>query len=389
MRIQKSEKKSCDILVIARLSPRRSSRTRRLIRALSPNFKVQAVSERPDGASEKDSDLDGVRLDEIALPFPGFHLWYFTGGLRVFYFNILTFLIAINSNASAVVCSDSLYCLPGIMFKIFLHRKFVYNSHEIMWALGTPPLLSHFMGWLEKLAIQFCDFWMVPSEERAAIILNKHGLDKPYLVYENFPIVNNRAMNRTPALNKISSGRKPQDKPIVMFQGFVTQGRGVEELIRSAQSGKFLLIIQGTGELLHEICKTENENVIFLDACSNTDTIRWLKMADLSFVYYENKSLNYAYACSNKFYASVFAGIPIICNRLPAFQTFAEKYGGVVFFETLAPRAIEASIAKALNPSHYKELKREIQLAQSRLTSIPLELKINQAFSELLGGGRW
>src|SRR5271157_1652749 len=113
MTSQNLDKKSCDIFVIARLSPRRGSRTRRLIRALTHNFKVRVVSEKLDGSSEEVKDLDGARLDEIALPFPNLHLWYFTGGLRVLYFNILTSFIALNSNALVVVCSDSLYCLPG------------------------------------------------------------------------------------------------------------------------------------------------------------------------------------------------------------------------------------------------------------------------------------
>ncbi len=42
-----------------------------------------------------------------------------------------------------------------------------------------------------------------------------------------------------------------------------------------------------------------------LDACPNHETMQWLSGADASFVYYENDCLNSAYACSNKFYASI------------------------------------------------------------------------------------
>src|SRR5574341_2205182 len=156
----------CDILVIARMSPRREARTRRLIQALTRDFTVHVVSEREDEFIRKAKYLDGARLDEITLPFPNLHLWYFTGWLRVVYFNIYTTMVALYSGASTVVCSDALYCLAGIIYKLFLRRKFVYNSHEIMWGLGNLPLLSHFIGCLEKIAIQLCDFWLVQSEER-------------------------------------------------------------------------------------------------------------------------------------------------------------------------------------------------------------------------------
>ena len=199
--------------MIARMSPRRNARTRRLIRALARNYKVRIISERPDDSPYEEKYLDGARLDEIELPFPKFRLWFFTGGLRVVYFNIYSFFIALDSNVMAVVCSDLLYCLPGIIFKVFLRRKYVYNSHEIMWALGNPPFLSNLLGWLEKISIRFCDFWLVPSEERAKLILKKHGLVKPYLMYENLPIVESHPSGQ-PALSRPFSIEESWKRPI-------------------------------------------------------------------------------------------------------------------------------------------------------------------------------
>ncbi len=375
----------CDILVIARMSPRRETRTRRLVRALAQDFRVHVVSESEGGLPRRIS-VDGARVDEIPLPLPRFHLWYFTGGLRVVYFNLYTTLVALRSGASAVVCSDALYCLAGIIHKLFFQRKFVYNSHEILWGLGNPPWLSRFLEWLEKSAIRLCDFWLVPSEERARLILEKHRLSKAYVVYENFPIMDARPSRGISRLKK--SANIPRNKPVVMFQGSVARGRGIEALVQSARSGKFHLIIQGTGRYLDEIKKLQNRNVTFLDACPNDSTVAWLKVADLSFVYYEDTCINSAYACSTKFYTSAFAGVPILCNRLPAFQIFAKQYGGVVFFDALEAKTLEACIAQALDPSYYPRLKKEIRNARKQLLSTSLESKINQAFHRLLDQDR-
>ena len=78
------------------------SETCRLIRALARNFSVRVISECPNNSPCQAEYLDGARLDEIELPFPKFHLWYFTGGLRVIYLNVISLLIALNSNATAI-----------------------------------------------------------------------------------------------------------------------------------------------------------------------------------------------------------------------------------------------------------------------------------------------
>lgn len=381
------DSRKIDILVIARMSPRRESRTRRLVRALTPRFRVRVISEAPAGSPVKSRWVDGAQLDEIALPFPGVRLGYLTGWLRVAFFNLYATLVALHTGPETVVCSDSLYCLAGIVSKHFLRRRFIYNSHEIMWALGNAIWLSQFMGWLEMVAIRSCDFWLVPSEERAGLILGRHRLKRPYVVYENFPILEARPVHPGPRGVKPALASISRDRSTVMFQGSIVPGRGLEQLIQAAQSGGFHLVIQGAGRLLDQIGRLENRNITFLDACPNADTVEWLRQADLSFVYYENNGLNAAYACSSKFYTSVFAGVPIICNRLPAFQSFGREYGGVAFFDSLDPQAIAACIRNALEPERHTRLKREIRNARRQFMKIRLEQRIARAFSGAFEAG--
>lgn len=376
-------RKPCDILVVARMSPRRESRTRRLLRALSPNFSVLVVAESPGEEARRAASVDGAELREVALPYPRFGAWHLGGLLRVLYLNLHGVAIALREHPRAVVCSDALYCLPGIFAKLILHRRFVYNSHEIMWGLGNPRLLNALLGMLEKIAIQLCDFWLVPSEERAMIILRKHRLERRYVVYENFPLIDAQESTRAAPDKTVEAIRQAHTRPIVMFQGSLDPERGLDELIQSAQSGTFHLIIQGAGSLAEEIRRRTGSNVSLQEACPNNATVRWLGLADLSFVYYKNNCLNSAYACSNKFYASVFAGVPVICNRLPALEAFAGRYGGVEFFDALEPRAIEDCIARALAPERYSRLKREILRARQALESTSLEGRISSAFGQL------
>jgi hypothetical protein len=131
------------------------------------------VSESLDKITPSTYDLDGAKLYEIPLPFYNKRFWYLTGLLRVLALNFKGIFFSIKENSDVIVCSDSIQILPGLVGKILLRRSFVYNSHEIMWALGNSARISNLLGWLERLAISFCDFWLVPSEERATQVAEK------------------------------------------------------------------------------------------------------------------------------------------------------------------------------------------------------------------------
>lgn len=358
------------VLIIARMSPRLNSRTRHLLEVLETIFQVACISEsHQDVSCEGNALFQSAKLIEIRLAFPGKRFWYFTGLLRVLQLSIRAIWEMMITGYDIIVCSDVVYTLPGLLGKWVLRKKFVYNAHEIPWAMGLNAFLSTLFKWWERIVLKSCDLWLVPSEERANIVMRVHGIRKPFVIYQNFPVgvadVSEREKFRG-MIAALSGG-----KPVVMFQGSVTYKRGLEQLIEAAQPGRFHLIIQGNGPLLPRLKNYIFENVTFLPSCSNSQAVAWLAAADFSFVYYENDCLNSAYACSNKFYASVFAGTPIICNRLPAFERFAQSYGGVVFCETLSSQDINCAIARVIStPGYYDQLKRELLAAREELARI-------------------
>ena len=371
------------MLIIARMTPRLNSRTRKLIKALSDHFSIRVISENSESREIRIRILDGAELVEIPLSIPDHQLWYFTGILKVIEFNLFSTWDAIRHNHTVIVCSDSLYIFPGILAKKLFGRKFVYNSHEIMGGMNNPPFVSCILNWLERLAINTCDFWMVPSDARARIILNTHKLEKPYIVYANYPMLKQPSLDRNVYRSHFVSLGLHDEKPIVIFQGSLTEKRGIEELVQAAARGNFSLVIQGKGSLQAYLKKHMHENMLLLDACPNDEVLEWLNAADLSFVYYENDCINSAYAESSKFYSSIFAGTPILCNKLPAFQIFAEKYGGIKFINVLNPNEIDRSITDIFNsPDYYERLRNEVIQARNQLIEMPEEEIIKRAFSD-------
>lgn len=373
------------VLVVARMTPRLNSRTRTLIRALSEGgYQVDAVSESWDKVTPGVYEIDGGSVEEVVLPLPNRRLWYLSGALRVLVLNLIGIWRVIRHHYNIVVCSDGTYIGPGLTARL-LGRSFVYNAHEIMWALGGSPTLATIGAWLERLAIQFCNFWLVPSEARAQIILNKHNIDRKYIVYENFPTHLGGAENSDEYREHLFEKGVPRDRPIFFFQGSLAEKRGLEQIIDVAKmSDKFHLVIQGNGLLLPVIRANQHVNMTLLEPCPNDEAISWLSAADLSFVYYENDCLNSAYACSSKFYVSVFAGIPVLCNRLPAFELFASEYGGTAFVDSLERDAINRALSLLFDdPDMLTHLKREMVAARDILIKQPREELILAAFAGL------
>lgn len=379
-----SESKTYKVLLVARLSLRRDTRSRLIANALADTgiYRVTSISETSDYAANTTDCLGNVRTREVRLLLPGKSLWHIAGALRVLQMNVIGSLEVLKGQHDIVICGDVPYCLPGVLAKSIYGRKFVFDSHEIIWSTGMNQLLSSTFKVLERLILRYCDLWLVASDDRACVTMQHQRLTRPYVVLENFPVFDPAAPMPTGYSQKVEELRQLR-KLVVMYQGRLLPRRGIEQLVQAACTSGFHLVIQGSGPLLHAI--ERHENMTVLEPCSNNEVVSWLGLADLSFVYYENVGLNYAYACSSKFYASVFAGIPVLANHLPAFEDFAGRYGGVIFFDSLTPESIrEAIISVANSPERLDTLKAEMRSARDQWLQRDQRQVIVRAFDQMM-----
>ena len=385
-------KKGRKILIVCRMSPRQNSRTLFLAETLSTQYNIVVICESPNYNNPPFiGDLKNVHVIEHRLAFGKKRFWYFTAIIRVAQLNIIALWQVLTGSYSAVISEDIPNALSGVFAKTFFGIPFILNTHEIYWSIGLSynHRIETFWKIIEKALLKYADLWLIPSKERAEITLASQQLKRDYVVYENFPIFDRRDDRNQDLLSRVNSQLSSEKKLVVMFQGTLVPKRGLEELIDACQDGSFHSLIQGAGALESELRRRAHENITFLPLCPNHETLENLRNADISFVYYPNNSLNSAYACSSKFYASIFAGVPILCNRLPAFEIFSANYGGVFFFDELTPERINASIQDILSdPDAISQRKIEVLRAREILENLPREEIILKAFSLLLNRGK-
>ena len=375
------------VLVVARMSPRLNTRTRTVVETLQDSCDVTVLCEAPNMPRSGSPLFQRARLCEIQLVFPGKRVWHLTGMARVVQLNWYGIKHVFHDRPDVVVCSDVPYAFAGLFAKVARGGKFVFNAHEIIWGMAISPTMARLFKWLERYVLKACDVWLVPSQERAELMLREHRILRGYVVMENFPMGYRQAVDRVGARADLRKAGVPDDRFVVMFQGSLAAKRGLEPLVEAARMGRFHLVVQGSGALKTQLQSTCHEYLTVLDACPNHETMQWLSGADASFVYYENDCLNSAYACSNKFYASIFAGTPVLCNRLPAFETFADQYGGVVFFDHLDPASLNARISAIKDDAaEYERIRGQVLAARSQLASGSREERLQAAIRELIKG---
>ena len=361
------------LLVVSRTSPRLDPRARFLVTTLASGYEVRVVTshvaELPGGRPL----APGVAAREVRLAFPGGRPWLLTGPLRLAQLNLAAAWDLLRWRPDAVLFSDATYALVAFLARLVRGTRTIYNAQEIVWA-GMPPPIGALYKWIERLILRHCDLWIVASRERGEFVLRENGLQREYLVIPTLPLeppLEDRLRLRTLGRNELGIGPV---EPVVMFQGNLFPQRGLEALVEAAREAHFHVVIQGVGPLRGTLGRTARALpfVHMLPACPNEDALGWLAMADLAWVYYGDENPNTALACSGKFYNAVYAGVPVVCNALPAFRAFAEQHGGVFFVDSLATQSLRARLTELLaDPGARRSAGEAMVLAAARLASTP------------------
>lgn len=279
-------------------------------------------------------------------------------------YNFRLFLFLLLKKTNIYLSNDLDTLLPNFFAAKLKNKKLVYDSHELF--TEVPELIERKRirnVWLniEKLCLPKVKNSYTVCQSIADFYKEKYSVDMG--VVRNIPICKNYTFD-TP----INESR------ILIYQGAVNIGRGLEEIILAMKYlDDFELWILGDGDIKNELEKLiTQENlktkVKLLGRKKLEELPKYTVQADLGLSIEKNMGLNYYYALPNKIFDYIQSVVPILCADLPEMKKIVEKYNIGAVLKSHEPKKIAIQITSIFEDENkLSEWQKNLKLAKKEL----------------------
>ena len=285
-----------------------------------------------------------------------FNLIFNSGFLFFAEYNFRLFFFLLFSRKDILLANDLDTLLPNYLVSAIQRKKIVFDSHELFPEI--PELLAR------------------PTVKKIWLSLEKSILPK---LKNNYTVCNSIAnfyknkyntsfetIMNLPTKKEVKKGAfsfETNGKKIILYQGALNIGRGLENLIETMKFLEHhLLVIIGDGD----ICKSLKERVsheklthkvIFLGKIAPKELHTLTPLADLGISLEEDLGLNYRFALPNKIFDYIQAEVPVLVSNLPEMSTIVNQYNVGEIAQNRTPKILAEQIEQVLKKDFTKELK--------------------------------
>jgi glycosyltransferase involved in cell wall biosynthesis len=272
------------------------------------------------------------RMYRKAMPLPDYPytvrrmtMLFNQGALFYAEFNIRLFFNLLFRKADILVSND-LDTLPAVFLVSCIRRlPVVYDCHEYF--TEVPELIGRkrvkkIWEILEGLILPHIQYSTTVSASIAEAYNQKYGISMQ--VIRNLPF-------RMENIRHAGSLRK-NDENIIIYQGSLNLGRGLENAIKAMQYiENARLIIAGSGDIETDLRKLAasldlDNKVHFIGRIPAPELLDYTVQADLGISLEEKLGLNYYYALPNKLFDYIQARVPVLVSDLPEMAAIVRRY---------------------------------------------------------------
>ncbi len=268
-----------------------------------------------------------------------------------------------------------------------LQVPFAFDAHELFEDQAEVARRP----WI-KAAWYALGRWCVPAaaahytvgQEIAAILSERYR--RPFATVCNFPT----AAPSVPVPQVLPKGANPF---VILYQGALSEGRGLEELIEASltlRDAEVWIVGDGPeGERLRAFAKTcHADRVRFLGELSPGALSELTPLAHLGYALMRKVSRNYYLSLSNKSIDYLRAGLPSLQMAWPEYSRIQETWNCYCLVDHLSVGTVTAAIAECREPMTYAELARASARAGAHLTWDSEAETLLQTLVPLLGAAR-
>jgi glycosyltransferase involved in cell wall biosynthesis len=241
-------------------------------------------------------------------------------------FNVLAVRVAKRSGADVFHAHD-LINLP-VAYEAWRERggKLAYDAHELFSEIDNPWIKVRRGRWrrIEKELLPRCALATTVNEFIAEEMAKRYGVPPPEVLY-NCPRKPDGFDPGEPHPQLRDALGLPPERRIVLYQGWMAEGRGLEELIAGAEKlrgANAVLVLMGYGEYRPQLEALASERslgdvVRFLDAVPQAELLTYCSSASVGVIPYRPVDLNNYYSSPNKLFDFIQARTPVLGNDLP------------------------------------------------------------------------
>lgn len=263
-------------------------------------------------------------------------------------YNLRLLVYLLRDPCDAVCSVDLDTLLAGCLATLIRRKKRVFDAHEYFTEVPEVvdrPFVRFFWETVARVCLPFYRHAYTVGPALARIFEQRYGLK--FGVVRNVPL---RA-HGLPSNGPPSASAAPK---MLLYQGALNEGRGIEALLESMQSlDNVELVLAGEGDLstkLRQMASALNlgQRVRFLGFVRPDDLKKWTAQAWLGLNLLENRGQSYYYSLANKFFDTVQAGIPILTMDFPEYRALNDQHEVAVLLEKLDADIIIRAVKKLL-----------------------------------------
>lgn len=268
-------------------------------------------------------------------------------------------------NLDFIVCADLPTLLAGVIFSKIKKIDLFYDAHE-WWPFiesGVTNYEQEFWLDVEKKLVKMSNLNVTVNPILAKKMGDKYGVDFLSVCNCSPLVIDKKDQKKNK--KKVIKTTKNKKKVRYIFQGGISEGRGLDELIdiwRDVE-GHLELFIRGPegdekDKLKAQVSALGNKNIIFLDSVSEDQLIESLDGFDVGIIPYGPRVLNQKYCCPNKMSQYMAAGLPILANFTEFVGPFIRDHniGCAVNFDDVP--AVRNAITLLAKPQSRKKFSR-------------------------------
>ncbi|MCL1932491.1 MAG: glycosyltransferase [Candidatus Azobacteroides sp.] len=268
-------------------------------------------------------------------------------------FNIRLFFYLLFDKTDIFLSNDTDTLLANYFASVIRRKPLVFDAHEIF--PEAPEITDR--KWVKKVWTTIEDYIFprlkntyTVCDSISAYYFRKYNLNMQ--VVRNIPLKKVKPLH--PArLSLTDSPIDAKGKKVILYQGAVNRGRGIEWMIDTMPYlDNFVFYIVGDGDKLKELKEKVtkahlSDKVIFTGQIPFENLSAYTARADIGINLLENWGLSYYYSLPNRIFDYIREEVPILASDFPEIHKIITQYNIGILINNFDPQYI-ASIVKRM-----------------------------------------